>query len=1165
MTNLTASLTLQLTERAIKYTYDLDNDKWVNTAIIVQIDPSAFSQGNLRAAHKLHDFSVTDSDALLVAKFPRKDRPTPPRHLFFKDVKCQMIAKRFAEAYNELNPPKLVSFLPAYVLELCDRPGRPLCHCEKYIDGIFQKHNNNYGWYSPDSRNTPQAFSHFTYHHSSNSLLICDIQGWDDLYTDPQCHSTASESFGLGDLGSTGIQQFLQTHNCNDICKSLGLPSVGSFCPGMTVMNTGNENVSNQIDNTSRNTSSDFLKDLIDAITLQRLDVVKKIIVWCEINPESILIEGRNLLFLACASSSPEVLSFLLTTGIDVNFVDPKGITPLMIASKEGNLPCVQVLIDAGVNLDVVSLANETALGFAVENLNFEICKILINNDASLSLQHKGKTLMSYLFNREKTVAQKSTLINELVDLLLNKGYNINSMNDLDGFSILHYVLSDLNIIKNLVSRGADCKLVHKLDNSTLLFNLLLLQKSCDFWSSMEDCFSSAIKRGDLEFSKLIVSLGGRPSLSNLISIALDFCSIARDQLAVSHSEILKYLISLDSSLKPHLIDLCKQSKPSSDENVLSRCVLSHHTDSAELLLSFGVVPEPNHLDYLLFLVSSQPLSETSLSTIKWLITDLLANPLVSFGSNGETCLEVCLLKENIEVAGFIFDNFLRVNPNSLKKMTANSDKLLSSAIVLHLSSDVLEFVIHLLGADANGLDYNDIPFYIVAILSHNRKAAEFLKSSGVKVPGEVVLWAFALICTGKEKEVTGDGDISISKLSEILHFLTHDLSISPMDSYPSSDPLIQSDLTGLPFFFQSILSGNVSVADCLLELGCELTSEMVNDLITATIDRSTTNPLLESTSYVSLKWLLSIDQPLNLTVNGDQLASSAIDHGLVLIYSLLKNFSKEISDSDFLKLIRVCSKRKLGMDIFGVLADIIPSTLDGSQVYYMLVVATINSNTDLFEFLIEKFKDQIFNISEKQVADWICFFARCGSTISLLDNIAKYFKISKNTAGNADLLSFLLDSTAIPTTSSLNTSPLFEALSNTTPMAKQLIQKLIGLDFDLSVTDSSKNTLVHQSVVLESEELTIFLMELGLDVHKENVHGISAYSIAGAELKQKILGFIDVKSRKSNNDGQFDDYLTLLRELLIEKMKYQQEIRKNSDSCVRKTKYQTPCMKKQC
>ena len=68
-------------------------------------------------------------------------------------------------------------------MELIERPGHPLCGVEKFIDGPYRKYNSNYGFVSEDERNTPQAFSHFTYVASIKQLIIVDIQGIDDVYT----------------------------------------------------------------------------------------------------------------------------------------------------------------------------------------------------------------------------------------------------------------------------------------------------------------------------------------------------------------------------------------------------------------------------------------------------------------------------------------------------------------------------------------------------------------------------------------------------------------------------------------------------------------------------------------------------------------------------------------------------------------------------------------------------------------------------------------------------------------------------------------------------------------------------------------------------------------------------------------------------------------------
>jgi elongation factor 2 kinase len=116
------------------------------------------------------------------------------------------------------------------------------CGVERFIDGPYRKHNNNFGFVSEEERNTPQAFSHFTYEISNHKLLVCDIQGVGDMYTvrlyflqlpscflphffiffqDPQIHSIEDpDAWGKGNLGQKGIDKFLQTHRCNAICSS---------------------------------------------------------------------------------------------------------------------------------------------------------------------------------------------------------------------------------------------------------------------------------------------------------------------------------------------------------------------------------------------------------------------------------------------------------------------------------------------------------------------------------------------------------------------------------------------------------------------------------------------------------------------------------------------------------------------------------------------------------------------------------------------------------------------------------------------------------------------------------------------------------------------------------------------------------------------------------
>jgi elongation factor 2 kinase len=117
----------------------------------------------------------------LVAKQSIEESST--KKVYFLDVEMQACARYYATLFNKYNPPKKVDYVMAFILQLCDRDEKPMFGVENFIDGEYRKHNNNFGFVSEDERNTPQAFSHFTYECSSHKLLVCDIQGVGDLYT----------------------------------------------------------------------------------------------------------------------------------------------------------------------------------------------------------------------------------------------------------------------------------------------------------------------------------------------------------------------------------------------------------------------------------------------------------------------------------------------------------------------------------------------------------------------------------------------------------------------------------------------------------------------------------------------------------------------------------------------------------------------------------------------------------------------------------------------------------------------------------------------------------------------------------------------------------------------------------------------------------------------
>lgn len=229
--------------------------------------------------------------------------------------------------------------------------------------------------------------------------------------------------------------------------------------------------------------------ELIDSINNNNIEKVKELIkVGVNVKDEFKIDFGRNYyglhpLVIAAEKGQKEIVQLLIEAGADVNSKNKYGTTALHEACRKGYLDIFYYLIKSAANINQLDCESRGAFYWACSSGYLEMAEFLIKMGVEINIQERGsQTPLSI------AVWHKHT---DLVKLLISSGAKINIENRIlildaalystkEIFNLLIEAGSNINIEKNILDKSLNnfhfgyskLDLLKKLENYKLIIKL---------------------------------------------------------------------------------------------------------------------------------------------------------------------------------------------------------------------------------------------------------------------------------------------------------------------------------------------------------------------------------------------------------------------------------------------------------------------------------------------------------------------------------------------------------------------------------------------------------------------------------------------------------------------------------------------------------------------
>jgi ankyrin repeat protein len=252
--------------------------------------------------------------------------------------------------------------------------------------------------------------------------------------------------------------------------------------------------------------------------------------------------KDEQLLIAADAGDTVKVLN-LIKQGADVDTKTWEGVTSLMYATQNGNLPMMKVLLRCGADPDIKPANGNTALLASILNGTPDLTEFLIRNGASVDLgDNNNVTPLMYAIKVDSFY---------IPDLLLYYGADFDAKSK-DGTDAL--MLASLagrsRIAKELIDSGADVNSSDNTGNTPLHFatragHLDIMEMLIAAGANLEaktgygfTPLSVAVVKKNYEASRLLIGAGA--NVNSRISNSLNPLTIARENQSDSLALMLQ-------------------------------------------------------------------------------------------------------------------------------------------------------------------------------------------------------------------------------------------------------------------------------------------------------------------------------------------------------------------------------------------------------------------------------------------------------------------------------------------------------------------------------------------------------------------------------------------------------------------------------------------------